>query len=811
MKKSACCALFPVLYALLAVLLAALAMQNGLWPSETNAMYPLYCGGLLYRSAGQGLGKILYDTAWFGGSETLRYFGPVPTCVLAVCQWLAGGDAISGAYLFLGLLFFTSACLWLAIGARCGRPFLGGILGIVWFFMPYHLHTLWVQGDVARSLIFCLLPLLFDHTRRYLQAPAWQKLPFFGLLFCLFFLTQPGGAVMAALAWSVLVLLHRFVFGTGRGIGALFLMELSGVLAAGLWLVPFCLSGAVRSDFSAAMQESFQPVAQSLNPVPYFENAHSAVYFGAALCVVCAACLLFAPKHRRAEAAAALVLLALSSEICYAAAQILPGAAFLRGVWLFSAAAALGLLAFLHWNTLKKPLAVLLVVLLALDAVPSAAMLLPPDGAVVPAEERMNEVYTATLREEAQQLTTQRLAILDEDALGAEGVYLASAWQNGVPILGGVNLRQSEIQENLTQLNRAVESGCYLYVFDRCLEMGCDTVLLQTALVKGEDQNAGAVQAAAARLGYALANDNGTYQLYHREAGSSWGVVSQYPAIGIGTTAGYTSLVYPAMQETGDPNLNHYTFEQLCGYELVLLSGFTCEDTRAAEDLVLRLSEAGVRVVIAADGIPLNRTSHMREFLGVVCNNIRFTNGYPELDTIDGILNTKLFPPDHAEWNCVYTEGLDNVWGSVLDNGLHLPFYGTVKNDNIVVVGLNLHYYYSLTQDEAVGALLSHGMQLPGSRLPERTLVPVQVEYGKNTITVQTDADGVNTGLSAKECFAGEELDFQNHFLMADHGTMVIRLRYPHVGAGAACSAAGILLMAAVVWYRKKLENRRKA
>ena len=34
--------------------------------------------------------------------------------------------------------------------------------------------------------------------------------------------------------------------------------------------------------------------------------------------------------------------------------------------------------------------------------------------------------------------------------------------------------------------------------------------------------------------------------------------------------------------------------------------------------------------------------------------------------------------------------GLKEVWGNVRDENLELPFFGTVKNDNIVMVGLNL-------------------------------------------------------------------------------------------------------------------------
>ena len=102
----------------------------------------------------------------------------------------------------------------------------------------------------------------------------------------------------------------------------------------------------------------------------------------------------------------------------------------------------------------------------------------------------------------------------------------------------------------------------------------------------------------------------------------------------------------------------------------------------------------------------------------MVCNPISFSNGYPELDTVDGLLNTDLFPPGHTDWDCVYLEGLDQCWGTVLDDGLELDFYGTVKNENLIVVGLNLTYFLSLTKDPVVERLLSYAMELPPTCCP---------------------------------------------------------------------------------------------
>lgn len=90
---------------------------------------------------------------------------------------------------------------------------------------------------------------------------------------------------------------------------------------------------------------------------------------------------------------------------------------------------------------------------------------------------------------------------------------------------------------------------------------------------------------------------------------------------------------------------------------------------------VMELSEAGVRVIINADGTPVNRNLNVAEFLGVTCSSIKFENGYPILYM------------GEEELDCFY------------DNNLKEAFLGTVKNDNIVFVGLNLGYHYVLTDD----------------------------------------------------------------------------------------------------------------
>ncbi len=98
----------------------------------------------------------------------------------------------------------------------------------------------------------------------------------------------------------------------------------------------------------------------------------------------------------------------------------------------------------------------------------------------------------------------------------------------------------------------------------------------------------------------------------------------------------------------------------------MFLNGFTYDDKETAEDLVLRLSRAGVKVIIYADGIPQDKRTHSQNFLGVTCSSITFHNGYPDMDTRIGTIYPDMFPQGHTTWNTVYLDGLDTVWGTFM-------------------------------------------------------------------------------------------------------------------------------------------------
>ena len=345
-------------------------------------------------------------------------------------------------------------------------------------------------------------------------------------------------------------------------------------------------------------------------------------------------------------------------------------------------------------------------------------------------------------------------------------------------------------------LEDAVSGGAYLYLFDRCLEMGDDTVLIPRKLMEKEGEDFEYLDYCAAKRGYALVEENPEYLLYHYDTGmADYGTVSTYRGIGIGTNSSEIQLHYPVMEEGNSDCLTDYTFDDLKDYEMIYLDHFTYDDKETAEQLVKDLADAGVRIVMNADGIPINGMTKVQEFLGVNCSRVLFENGYPFLFVGDSRYDLDFFADGHEDWETVFVNNLDQVEGYFFDNGLQESFLGKVYNDNITIIGLNMIYHYMLTGDPNAQEILDRIIRLDTEELPERELVPITVTYGPRTITIETDRDGVNTNLAFHDMFeSAQPIKNVNHMLEVGKGKTVITMHYPSLKQGLALSLMGVLV-----------------
>ncbi|WP_300637576.1 6-pyruvoyl-tetrahydropterin synthase-related protein [uncultured Oscillibacter sp.] len=806
--------LVPVCYLIIAVAVVCLISWNGAYPEGTDTMYHVYRGEMVYQSIQEGVWWPQLNPMWYNGVQLMRFWAPLCAYFMAFCQFLAGGNSLNGYLLFVGLICFLGALPWLYIGFREKRPCMGAILGALWFFMPNNLYAVFVEGNLARCLSMIFLPIFLYGVFSYLEAPRRTALALVICSFILIILCHLGYAGMLALAVLLYLLVDKLICKRKRGARTVIAAMLFSFLALGVWLVPSLMGGTAVTDVSEIMEGFFQSAFISLNPFDRYTQKYSNFYFGAAAMLLAVLGSIFSYKREMPGFWTGILIFACTTSSMYYVLRLLPGSQFLWMLRFISIALCMILLSFLYWKTLRRPLALLILLLLFVDMIPSLRLIYGcQSGQLV--EERLNSQGERTFIRPGQDLTEQRLALIDLNRTESTGAWMVSSWgEKPVCAVYGAGWTAANTAVNMFRLDQAMMEGNFLYLFDRCKELGSDTVIL----FPGEFENKNGktkeqVDGEAAAAGFSFVDGNETAWLYHlnMDISGAWGTVSKYRGIALGAEIGLDvsrlgiCRNFPVLREAETDNLNDYTFEELSQYDMIYLVGFSYDDRAEAEDLILRLSEAGVRVVISADGIPEDRKTYSRSFLGVTCNQISFSNGYPEMDTIDGLLNTDLFPPDYTEWNTVYLEGLDDVWGTVYDDGLLLDFYGTVKNENIVFVGLNLTYFLSLTQDPAVERLLSHAMDLSPAELPERELVPLEIRYGKNSITIVSPRDHVNTSLAYHDIFESDRpISSQNHLMVVDGGVTNITLRYPSLTEGTAVSVAGIVLLLFLLLFHKK-------
>lgn len=806
------CIVYVALIVSVSVMVVKIVSQNGTYPAGSDTMYHIYRGDYVYNSIKDGNWYPLYDYMWYNGVELMRYWAPLAAYFMAFCEMLADGNMLIGYLIFVGIISVLGALSWLYIGIRMKRPVLGAFIGFIWFFMPNNLCALFVEGNLARSLSMIFLPLFIYEVSEYLKDRKVIRIPFAMISFILISLCHLGYAGMVALAVLVYCIVHMIEGYSKRAAADIVISILLSFMLIGVWLVASLNGGITSLDNSENMANFFQKIVYTLNPVDRITTDYAHFYFGLAAAILAVGGMFFGYKKSRAGFVTAIITLICTATAMYPVLKILPGSQYLWMLRFISIALCMILYSFLKWDTLKKPLIVFFCVLLVLDIVPSIPLItggldtisITKNGVSINTDndsvwDRLDMQQDNTLISKAQSITKQRIALLDDSSLGSMGAFLVSDWNNAIPAAYGAGREAANTSTNIVRINRALADGNYYYVFDRCRELGNDTVLVRLSSLEKYGVSVKDMDMAAGASGYSVAGENAAYRLYHMDTYDNWGTISKYEVIGIGSGTPLISQSFPAVEETDSDNLNDYSYEQLSQYKQVILDGFTYDDKTAAEELVLRLSEAGVKVVIYADGIPQEKKTQSQELLGVTCSDIVFKNGYPDMDTKLGVLYPDLFPKGYATWQTVYVTGLDNTWGSVMDNGLKLDFYGTVKNDNIIVCGLNLAYYYGVSADKSVGRLLSDMMDITSAQLPERTNIELKVEHDVNGITITSDYDNVNTSLSYHDIFVSDEwLGKKNNLTYVRAGVTKITFKVPYLWQGLCVSVAGLIL--SVAW-----------
>ncbi|MBQ8188620.1 MAG: 6-carboxytetrahydropterin synthase [Lachnospiraceae bacterium] len=788
-------AMGTLLVAVMAAVIIFVLKNYGNYPAGSDTYCHLYRADVILQNLRMGNLFPLYDPGWYNGVEIMRYWGPLPLYVLAFTQWL-GGNMFVGYIFYIGVLFVIGALGFMALGKRLNRWWLGVFVGIIWFFLPENMKVIFYDGNMPRALINALSPLLICMIYDLTKQKSAVNLLKLSLLFTAFSFCHIGSTIILVVVLLVYLLVYSKVNKEWKTMGNVLLCVLTGMMISGVWMMPsFHGSGAGGSN-NQVMEGFFQSAFVSLNPMPAWRG-QTLFYFGLSLFLLCLLGLILGNKKTLPGFATGMIIFLLTTNSAYDILSKMPFSSYLWMMRFVSTSLVFVMAAFMLWKGLKKQFVFILCLVLVLDCVPVVRYL--SDGSVNERTvEEINDIRgDELLMNQAKAITNQRMTVFDLSSYGAFAPYYAAGVERKVPYMFGAGWEGARTAENIVMLNTAVETGCYDYVFDRCIEMGTDTLVFVIAHLQNEENDIPALIASGETFGYTVVVQNEQNILMHKETPACFGVVTKYPYLAIGHAADEIALLYPAFEEGKSDNLSEYEYEELTKYDIIYLSDFAYDDKEEAEALLMRLSEDGTRIYIDMNKIPVDKQTNIQEIFGVSVQGITYNNSFPVITYRGEPYKTSGFPESYKEWKANYLIGLEKVTGSGDINGKELAFAGTKDNENIIFLGYNFVYYTELTKDTVARQLLDDVFGITAQEMPERTLVELDISYGTNRISIKSPVDGVNTTLADIVDIFESDREYANrhHMITVDKGKTTIFVHYPYLGQGITVTVLGMLIL----------------
>lgn len=561
---------------------------------------------------------------------------------------------------------------WALIGCRTKRYFAGIFTGLIWMFIPYNFYNVVVTENISVLLCTVIVPVAvytsFDYTK------TKQKIMPIITVFALLILRQLDAYTTAVVSGCIVILLvlWKIVNEEKHGIVA----PAAAVILPNIVTVfqVFTQKGYYRKNFCISEDTLIFSFKDVLNPVYNLRHNESIYYFG--IIILLCAVFGFICSHRKTNIMFLYGILLMIFTVNPIAGWFVKKTGFRsdRLYVLIIMSYASIFVAFVMWETLKLKIHIALCILLCMDMVPSTYLTYQKqDNFVTYSEE---EDVSDNILKEAQRVTKNKMIIagkLDEDKV-------------------------------TDRVAEAMDLGEYLYVFDRCISAGYDTVVLEKSKMRNKDADVYMVEDAARKENYRLISSNKHYILFHHDKcdDRNFKVENSYKAIGIGDKVHQLAMIYPEIYESDETDIEKYSVSELSKYETVYLSGFTYDDRDDAEKIIKDVAKSGTKVVINADNIPYDQNTRNKAFLGITCNSINFENGYPTLIIDKKEILTELFDEEYAQWQGVYINGLKNVDGYFKENGQKIDFMGSIKDKNINFVGINLISHYAITYDDTL-------------------------------------------------------------------------------------------------------------
>jgi uncharacterized membrane protein len=335
----------------------------------------------------------------------------------------------------------------------------------------------------------------------------------------------------------------------------------------------------------------------------------------------------------------------------------------------------------LLWKRLRKEFILIALIFLTADCWISVKVLCTN---VPPPRNLTNAVAYAT------DIASQRIAMLDNSEFGSFPSYYLANNENGksVPQVYGWAWQGAKTANNIMWINTALEKRWYTFLFDRCLEMGADTLVVKKDKILDEDE----FFTKAAETGYIKKDVNPLAYIFKYPVDARFGSKVIYEGISIGKYAANLSFMFPNIEVGESEYIDSYTAKELAEYKVLFLSGFKYHDKTKAENIVKEISQKGTKVIVDMTGTESELSSSRSEFLNVRVQPVMLKDSFPILEYNSKRLLLNRIPEEYKNWNTAYLENLDYTSGQLEFDNQYMSFLGKKANWNITFIGLNLPF-----------------------------------------------------------------------------------------------------------------------
>lgn len=739
----------------------------------------------------------LYDPAWYNGVEVMRYWGPLPIYILALIQLFFGTTSLSAYMILLPMLMFVSALGWLRFGVKYHHVGVAVVVGLLWFFLPENTRLFVLDGNIPRVLINALLPHLLYSYWMFLQEHRNRSALAIVFLMSLCIISHLGVGAMVLVSLLLVGICQAISQKNWKRWFLTLPYLILPFLIVGIWSVPAMIGGGASkgSATNQVMASFFAPLMDALNPMHHWDGNLGSFYISFAVFLLALFGIVFGKKNVRPVFISGMIIILCTSLTAYEIFLRLPFSQFLWMIRFIPFALGIVMMGFLLWNGLRKWVTILLCIFLCLDSASSLLYLYhnfwgQEEQDVITSRENLANRESL---DRAKEFTTQRLSVMDLSGYGAFAPYYVSGVDKKVSYVFGAGWEGAGTSTNIVGINTALEFGHYPYLFDRNLELGADTIVIPIAYLARGENDIEEVIAAGKKIGYELVEQDQTALIFHFPTEGNFAIKTTYQNLAIGESAGDIAMLYPNFEVGNSVYLEDYTMESLLAYQTIYLSKFQYRDKLKAEELLRRVSEAGVDVFIDMNFVPVDSNSRKQEFFQVVAQSYRFSERFPDLLYQEESYHPSLFSAGDTTWNAVTLSGLDNVLGTSTMNNKLISFYGTKENDHLHFLGFNLMYHTLLTKDQSTNTLIQSMMKVD-TALPQRQVVPIVMDITSDRIHIDSIEDDVNTGIAALDILHNDNVEIKNQLIHVNKGTTVLEIRYPYFAMGGSVSLVGISL-----------------